>query len=51
MISGGVSDCYVDAFCGRTPKTVLAKHYTDFSPEKLDEIYRKADLNVISQKV
>jgi integrase len=34
----GVPDRYVDAFCGRTPKSILAKHYTDYSPEKLKEI-------------
>ena len=34
----GVSETYVDAFCGRMPKSVLARHYTDFSPEKLKEI-------------
>jgi integrase len=40
----GVSETYVDAFCGRVPKSVLARHYTDFSPEKLREIYEKAGL-------
>ena len=24
------------------PKSVLARHYTDFSPEKLKDIYEKA---------
>jgi intergrase/recombinase len=43
----GVSETYVDAFCGRVPKSVLARHYTDFSPEKLIEIYKKADLKVL----
>jgi integrase len=42
----GVSDRYVDAFQGRTPKSVLARHYTDYSPEKLKEIYDKADLKL-----
>jgi len=28
-----VPDRYVDAFCGRTPKSVLSRHYTDYSPE------------------
>ena len=28
----GVPDRYVDAFCGRVSRTVLA-NYTDFSPE------------------
>jgi integrase len=31
----GVPDRYVDAFCGRVPRSVLARHYTDFSLEKL----------------
>jgi intergrase/recombinase len=44
----GVPDRYVDAFCGRVPRSVLARHYTDFSPEKLKEIYDKADLKVLS---
>jgi integrase len=44
----GVPDRYVDAFCGRVPRSVLAKHYTDFSPEKLKEIYEKANLKVLS---
>jgi len=43
----GVPDRYVDAFCGRVPRSVLARHYTDFSPEKLMEIYEKADLKVL----
>jgi integrase len=44
----GVSDRYVDAFCGRVPKSVLARYYTDFSPERLKEIYDKADIRVLS---
>jgi integrase len=44
----GVPDRYVDAFCGRVPRSVLARHYTDFSPEKLKEIYEKANLKVLS---
>jgi len=39
----GVSDRYIDAFCGRIPKSVLARHYTDYSPEKLKQIYEKAN--------
>jgi integrase len=42
MLRLGVSETYVDAFCGRVPKSVLARHYTDFSPEKLKDIYEKA---------
>jgi hypothetical protein len=44
----GVLDCYVDAFCGRVPRIVLARHYTDFNPEKLKEIYDKTNLKVLS---
>lgn len=42
----GVQDRYVDAFCGRIPKKVLGRHYTDYSPERLKEIYEKANLRV-----
>jgi intergrase/recombinase len=44
----GVPDRYIDTFCGRVPRSVLARHYTDFSPEKLKEIYDKANLKVLS---
>jgi intergrase/recombinase len=44
-----VPDRFVDAFCGRVPKSILARHYTDFSPEKLKEIYDKANLRVLSR--
>lgn len=43
----GVPDRYVDAFCGRTPKSVLARHYMDYSPGKLKEIYEKANLKIL----
>ena len=46
MMRLGVSEIYIDAFCGRAPKSVLARHYTDFSPEKLREIYGKAGLMI-----
>ena len=39
LINQGLSETYVDAFCGRTPKSVLARHYTDFSPTKLASFY------------
>jgi hypothetical protein len=42
----GVSDRYIGTFCGRTPKSVLARHYSDYSPEKLKTIYEKANLKV-----
>ena len=45
----GVSDRYVDAFCGRIPHSVLARHYTDFSPERLKEIYDRAGLRIFSE--
>jgi integrase len=43
----GVPDRYVDAFCGRTPKSVLARHYTDYNPERLRKIYEGTNLKVI----
>ena len=30
MARMGIQDRYVDAFCGRVPKSILARHYTDF---------------------
>jgi integrase len=44
----GVADRYIDAFCGRTPKSVLAKHYSDFTPRKLQEIYETAGLSILT---
>jgi intergrase/recombinase len=43
MLRLGISETYVNAFCGRVPKSVLARHYTNFSPEKLGEAYLKAN--------
>ncbi len=48
MLRLGVSETYVDAFCGRVPKSVLARHYADFSPQKLEEIYEKANVKILS---
>jgi integrase len=48
MGSLGVQDRYIDALCGRLPKTILARHYSDYSPERLMEIYKKAGLRVLS---
>jgi integrase len=48
MLRLGVSETYVDAFCGRVPKSVLARHYTDFSPQKLEEIYEKANIRLLA---
>jgi len=47
MLRLGVSETYIDAFCGRVPKSVLARHYTDFSPQKLEEIYEKAGIEIL----
>ena len=44
----GVQDRYVDAFCGRVPQSVLARHYTDYSPKRLKEIYDKISLKILS---
>ncbi len=43
----GVQDRYIDAFCGRTPQSVLARHYSDFSPEVLKEIYEKVNIKIL----
>jgi site-specific recombinase XerD len=50
MTDLGVSDRYIDCFCGRTPHSILARHYTDYSPMKLKQIYDKANLTVLSNK-
>lgn len=42
-----VPDRYVDALCGRMPRSVLARHYTDYSPERLKAIYDRAGLRVL----
>ena len=38
---------YFDAFCGRVPRSILGRHYTDYSPERLKEIFEKANLKVM----
>jgi len=43
----GVDAKYIDAFCGRTPSSVLEKHYLDYSPDSLKEIYKDAGLTVL----
>jgi intergrase/recombinase len=43
----GVDAKYIDAFVGRTPSSVLEKHYLDYSPERLKEIYDEAGLTVL----
>jgi integrase len=44
----GVQDRYVDAFCGRLPASVLARHYTDYSPVRLKTIYDKTELKILN---
>jgi len=48
MLRLGISETYIDAFCGRVSKSVLARHYTDFSPQKLEEIYEKANIKILA---
>ena len=47
MINKGISETYVDAFCGRVPKSVLARHYTDFSQEVLKKFYCSVNLRLL----
>ena len=47
MASLGVDSSYIDAFCGRTPTSVLEEHYLDYSPRKLKQIYDDAGLTVL----
>ena len=42
----GVADRYVDAFCGRVPRSVLGQRYTNYSIETLKAIYDKANLRI-----
>ena len=44
----GIQDRYIDAFCGRLPRSVLARHYSDYSPEVLERIYNNAKLKILS---
>ncbi|MBC7120976.1 MAG: tyrosine-type recombinase/integrase [Candidatus Methanosuratus sp.] len=44
----GVPDRFIDAFQGRIPRSVLARHYTDYSLENLKAIYDRAGLKVLS---
>jgi hypothetical protein len=36
----------VDAFCGRILKSVLARHYSDYSLDALKVIYENAGLKI-----
>jgi integrase len=51
MGSLNVQDRYVDFFCGRTPKSVLAKHYSDYRIEKTKPIYDKAGLRILHEPI
>jgi hypothetical protein len=42
-----VLEKHVGAFCARVPQSTLARHYTDFSPERLKGIYDKAGLRIL----
>ena len=48
MTNLGVPDRYIDAYCGRIPKSILARNYTDYSPKKLKQTYDKAQLRILS---
>jgi hypothetical protein len=47
MASLGVDSSYIDAFAGRVPESVLEKHYLDYSPRKLNQIYDDAGFTVL----
>ncbi|MFX0091844.1 MAG: tyrosine-type recombinase/integrase [Candidatus Hodarchaeota archaeon] len=48
MSLNGVNEAYIDVYCGRFPKSILGKHYLDYSYEKLKLIYERANLKVLS---
>ena len=43
----GVQDRFINALQGRTPRSVLAQHYTDYSLENLKAVYDKAALKIL----
>ena len=47
MAKLNVPDRYVDAYCGRLPRSILAQRYTDYSIGTLKEIYDKANMTVL----
>jgi integrase len=49
MLRLGVQECYVDSFCGRVPKSILARHYVNYSPNRLQEVYRNTNLQVLTE--
>lgn len=38
-----IPDKYINAFCGRISQSMIAKHYTDYSPNRLREEYNKVE--------
>ncbi len=38
----GLTDRHIDFFCGRTPRSVLATHYSDYAPRKMQQDTRGA---------
>ena len=42
-----IPDRFIDIFQGRSPRNVLAKHYTPQGLRILREIYDKADLKIL----
>ncbi|MBM5805238.1 MAG: hypothetical protein FJZ49_04130 [Candidatus Verstraetearchaeota archaeon] len=44
----GVPDRFIDALQGKMPRSVLARHYTDYSLENLRQIYDRAGMKVLS---
>lgn len=36
----GIDKGCIDALQGRVPRTILDKHYSDYSPHKLEKLYR-----------
>ncbi|MEM3046622.1 MAG: site-specific integrase, partial [Candidatus Bathyarchaeia archaeon] len=44
----GVPEKYIDSFQGRIPKSVLRRNYSQYSLERLREVYDKARLTVLA---
>ena len=38
----GVADRYIDAFCGRVPRSIFGRHYTDYCQERL-RLFKKVE--------
>jgi len=49
MGNKGIQERYIDAFCGRLPKSVLAKHYSDYAAPKMLVVYRKARIKLLAK--